>query len=40
MSTTKSVPDTIAPEALAFINCLGQRHEFDLMIDRAKLVVL
>jgi hypothetical protein len=39
MSTALTVPVTIAPEALAFVDRLGQRHEFELMIDRAKHVV-
>jgi len=39
MSTTMTVPVMIAPEALAFVDRLGQRHEFELMIDRAKQVV-
>jgi len=39
MSTTITVPVAIAPEARAFIDRLGQRQEFDLMIDRAKHVV-
>jgi len=36
MSTTITVPVAIAPEARAFIDRLGQRQEFGLMIDRAK----
>jgi hypothetical protein len=36
MSTTMIVPVAIAPDALAFVNRLGQRQEFELMIDRAK----
>jgi hypothetical protein len=39
MSTTMTVPVTIAPEAWAFIDQVGQRQEFELMIDRAKHVV-
>ena len=39
MSTTMTVPVTIAPEAGAFIDHVGQRREFELMIDRAKQVV-
>lgn len=39
MSTTMVVPVAIAPDALAFINRLGQREEFERMIDRAKQVV-
>jgi hypothetical protein len=39
MSTTMTVPVTIAPDALAFVNRLGQRREFELMIDRAKHLV-
>ena len=39
MSTTMTVPVTIAPDALAFVDRLGQRQEFELMIDRAKHVV-
>jgi len=31
-----TVPVTIAPDALAFVDRLGQRQEFELMIDRAK----
>jgi hypothetical protein len=36
MSGTITVPMVIAPEALAFVDRLGQRREFALMIDRAK----
>jgi hypothetical protein len=39
MSTTMTVPVTIASEAGAFIDHAGQRQEFELMIDRAKHVV-
>ena len=39
MPTTITVPVTIAPEAEALVNRLGQRREFELMIDRAKHVV-
>jgi hypothetical protein len=39
MATTTTVPVTIAPEAWAFIDTVGQREEFELMIDRAKHVV-
>ena len=39
MSTTMTVPVTIAPEALAFVDRLGQRQEFELMIDWAKRFV-
>jgi hypothetical protein len=39
MSTTMTVPVTIAPEARAFIEHLGQREELDLMIDRMKHIV-
>ena len=39
MSTTMTVPVTIAPAALACVNRLGQRRAFELMIDRAKHVV-
>ena len=39
MSTVMTVPVTIAPEARAFIDMVGQREEFDLMIERAKHVV-
>lgn len=39
MSTTIAVPVTIAPEARTFTDKVGQREEFDLMIDRAKHVV-
>ena len=39
MSTAMTVPVTIAPEAQAFVDRLGQRHEFELMIDRAKHLV-
>jgi len=34
-----TIPVTIAPEAGAFVDRLGQRQEFELMIDRAKHVV-
>ncbi len=36
MSTVMTVPVTIAPEARAFIDMVGQREEFELMIERAK----
>jgi hypothetical protein len=36
MSTVMTVPVTIAPEARAFIDMVGQREEFELMIDKAK----
>jgi hypothetical protein len=36
MSTVMTVPVTIAPEALAFIDRLRLRQEFELMIDKAK----
>jgi hypothetical protein len=39
MSTTMTVPVTIAPEACAFIDHVGQREQFDLMLERAKRVV-
>jgi hypothetical protein len=39
MSMTMTVPVTIAPEARAFVEQLGQREDLDLMIDRAKHVV-
>ncbi len=39
MSTTMTVPVMITPEARASIEGWGQRHEFELMIDRAKHVV-
>ena len=39
MSTTMSVPLTIAANALEFVDRLGQRWEFERMIDRAKHVV-
>lgn len=39
LSTTVTVPVMIAPEAWAFVDRLGQRQEFELMIDRAKRVV-
>ena len=39
MSTTMTVPVTIAPEALAFVDRLGQHQEFELMIDWAKHLV-
>jgi hypothetical protein len=39
MSTTAKVPVTISPEARAFIDRLGQREEFESMIDRARHVV-
>ena len=39
MSTTVMVPVTITPEAGAFIDRLGQREEFETMIDRARQVV-
>jgi hypothetical protein len=34
-----AVPVTITPEARAFIDMVGQRQDFELMIDRAKHVV-
>ena len=39
MSTTMTVPVTIAPEARAFVEQLSQREDLDLMIDTAKHVV-
>ena len=39
MSAAMTVPVTIAPDALAFVARLGQRREFERMIDRAKHVV-
>jgi hypothetical protein len=36
MSTVMTVPVTIAPEALAFVDRLRLRQEFELMIDKAK----
>jgi hypothetical protein len=39
MSTTMTLPLTIAPEAWAFIDHVGQREQFDLMLERAKRVV-
>ncbi len=39
MSTTMAVPVTISPDACAFVERLGQRQEFERMIDRAKHVV-
>jgi hypothetical protein len=39
MSATITVPVTIAPEARAFIDRLGQCREFERMIERAKHVV-
>jgi hypothetical protein len=39
MSTRMTVPIAIAPEALAFVDRLGQRQEFELMIDRPRHVV-
>jgi hypothetical protein len=39
MSTTANVPVTISPEAMEFIDRLGQRAEFEAMIDRARQVV-
>jgi hypothetical protein len=31
-----TVPVVIAPDAMAFVDRLGQRQEFEVMIDRAK----
>jgi hypothetical protein len=39
MATTMTVPTTIAPETLPFVDRLGQRQELELMINRAKHVV-
>jgi hypothetical protein len=39
MSTTTAFPVTIAPEARAFIDNVGQREAFDLMLERANRVV-
>jgi hypothetical protein len=39
MSKTMAVPVPIAPDARAFVDRLGQRQEFELMIDWAKHVV-
>ena len=36
LSATTAVPVAIAPEALAFVDRLGQRREFELMIERVK----
>ena len=36
MSTTMTVPVTIAPDAFEFVERLGQRQEFERMIDRAE----
>jgi hypothetical protein len=39
MSTTMTVPVTIVHEARAFIDMVGQRQEFELMLGRAKHIV-
>jgi hypothetical protein len=39
MSATTTAPVAITPEARAFIDEVGQRREFDMMIDRARHVV-
>ena len=39
MSTTEKIPVTISPEARSFIDGLGQREEFEKMIDRARHIV-
>lgn len=39
MSTVVTISVTIAPEARAFIDMVGQSEEFELMIERAKHVV-
>ena len=39
MSTTMIVPVMVSPEARAFIHRVGQRAEFDRIIDRARQVV-
>jgi hypothetical protein len=39
VSTTATVPVTIAYDVLALVNCLRERQEFERMIDRAKHVV-
>jgi hypothetical protein len=39
MSATAMVPITITPEARAFIDQVGQRREFETIIDRARQVV-
>jgi hypothetical protein len=39
MSTTTIIPVTISPEARAFIDRIGQRAEFDTIIDRVRQVV-
>jgi len=39
MSITGMVPVRITPKARAFIDRLGQREEFETMIDRARQVV-
>jgi hypothetical protein len=39
MSATAMIPVTITPEARAFIDPVGQRREFETMIDRARHVV-
>jgi hypothetical protein len=40
VSTTATVPVTIAYDALALVSWLRERQEFERMIDRAKHVVL
>ena len=39
MSTAKTVPVIISPEALAFVEQFSQREELGLNIDRAKRIV-
>ena len=39
MSTTTTVAVTISPEARSFVDRIGQREEFEKMIDRARHIV-
>jgi hypothetical protein len=39
MSTTAKISVAISPEARSFIDGLGQREEFEKMIDRARHIV-
>jgi hypothetical protein len=39
MSTTEKIPVAISPEARSFIDTIGQRAEFEKMIERAERFV-
>jgi hypothetical protein len=39
MATAETIPLTITPEAAAFIDAVGQRREFEAMLEHARQVV-